>query len=544
VAADGEATIMGLTHVLGSICAGGAAEVSRRHPLVLSGISNFLGCYSTVLTLSCPAQTMIEMLAYLSAAISVPAATVAAGKSIRLVLIASAGKLAKAAVSPGVDISTALTKCMEAALSTNDASVMASVAEGCARVSVQLRDASKSRVILSAVASPTIRLARSALDVIIASSSVQGSGQAAGQVDAASQALTSYLGVLRELIRFCDGSSRGASESHVLLDVLANAWPVLNDISSQASCRTNEAVLSGLLDVHSQMLGVVPALIGPYFNDLVNFVVKAYEESLCPSALAYVSAAVESFDTEESIAGLDENGRELFFSQLLAHLCRCTFAYVAQTKRPSDCPHLIRALFEMAQRYLLFCPGALCGCSEFGSLFALAVACLTECKGEVESTRADLIFLTQLIGWRHIRLHESKLSKLMQFSGVIDNLVTQHGGDITKSCLGGLSGGAPQILWPSYSECLFSVVLHINPAADEPNALIYTWLHAAMADTSLISNRQNITPEIGTSVINILCNLAKEGTVSKQKAKMALMDYGKIAVGEATADILMAYFVT
>jgi hypothetical protein len=70
------------------------------------------------------------------------------------------------------------------------------------------------------------------------------------------------------------------------------------------------------------------------------------------------------------------------------------------------------------------------------------------------------------------------------------------------------------------------------------------WLHAAMADTSLISNRQNITPEIRTSVIKILCKLAKEGTMSKQKAKMALMDYGKIAMGEATTDILMAYSVT
>jgi len=65
-----------------------------------------------------------------------------------------------------------------------------------------------------------------------------------------------------------------------------------------------------------------------------------------------------------------------------------------------------------------------------------------------------------------------------------------------------------------------------------------------MADTSLISNRQNITPEIGSSVIKKICKLAKEGTMSKQKAKMALMDYGKIAMGEATTDILIANSVT
>jgi len=554
VAADGEATHTGLTQVVGIICAGGAAGVPRRHPLVLSGIVSFLGCYSTVWASSCPAQSMIEILAYLSAAISISAATEAAGKSIRLVLIASAGKLAKAAASPGADISVVLTQCMEAALSTNNAKVMSNVAEGCARVSVQLRDTSKTRSTLSAVAAPTILRARSALDAIISSSSIQGSGQAAGQVDAASQALASYLGVLRELIRFCDSSSSTgiAGESHVLSDVLAAAWPVLNDISSHPNCRANEALLSGLLDVHSQLLSVVPALIGPYFKDLITFVVKAYEESFCPSALAYVSAAVESFDTEESIgaaAGLDENGKESIFNQLLSHLCQCTFTYVTQTKRPNECPQVITALFEMAQRYLLFCPGALCPCPEFASLFALAVACLTECKGEVKSTRATLIFLTQLIGWKHLRLPQAKTTKLTQFSGAIDNLLAQHGEAITKSCIGSLSGGAPQILWPSYSECLFSIMLHIisstppgsSSAGDEPNPLLCTWLRSAMTDSSLMANTQNITPEIGNSVIKILCDLAKEGTKSKQKAKMALMDFGKIAKGEATTDALLAY---
>ena len=44
-------------------------------------------------------ESIIEFLGYLSAALSVHAATEAAGKSIRLVLIASASKLTKAAAS-------------------------------------------------------------------------------------------------------------------------------------------------------------------------------------------------------------------------------------------------------------------------------------------------------------------------------------------------------------------------------------------------------------------------------------------------------------
>ena len=546
VAADGEATSVGLTQVVGSICAGGISSISRRNPLVLAGIANFLGSYSTVWASSCPPQSIIEILGYLSAALSVPAATEAAGKSIRLVLIASASKLTKAAASPGADISVALTQCIEAALTTNNAIVMSSVAEGCARVSVALGDTAKTRATLSAVAAPAIHCARSVLDAIISSSSVQGSGQAAGQVESASQQLACYLGVLKEIIRFCDASGR-EGESHVLSDVLSAAWPVLNDISSNATCRANEAVLSGLLDVHSQLLSVVPSLIGPYFKDLITFVVKAYEEAFCPSALDYVSAAVETFDTEQSIgaaAGLDDAGKEMIFNQLLAHLCQCTFTYVTQTKPPSECPQVIKSLFEMSQRYLLFSPGALCQCPEFASLFGLAVACLTECKGETMSTRATLIFLTQLIGWKNIRLQDAKMTKLAQFGGAIDNLLSQHGETIIKACLGALSGSAPQILWPSYSECLFSIMLHIissTPGADDPNSVLCTWLRTAMNDSSSMAS--DITPEVATSVIKILCDLAKEGSTSKQKAKMALMDFGKIAKGEATSDALLAYTV-
>lgn len=515
VAADGDSTRLGLTQVLPSICANLAAGISSRHVLVSKGIANFLGVYSTVWASSSPPQTIIEILAFLTASMQV--ATISSGNSIRLVMISSAVKLAKITTSPGADISNVLTKCMEASLSTNNRQAMASVAEGCARLTVQIRDTSKSRSTLSAVTAPTIARARSALDVIIASSSVQGSGQATGQVDEATEVLASYLGVLKELVRFCDAPKTKAGESHVLTDVLTAVWPVLNDISSNSSCRANEAVLSGLLDIHSQLLSVVPSLIGPYFKDLITFVVKAYEESYNPTALEFVAAAVESFDIEPAIgmaAGLDNNGREETFKQLLSHLCKCTFNYVTQTKPPSDCSLVIKALFEMAHRYLMFSPGALVQCSDFASLFQLAAACLTECKIEVQSTRATLIFLSQLFGWRYLRLSDDKVAILTQFSSTIDNLLAQNGEAIIKSCINGLTGGASQMLWPAYSECVFSIMFHINSSeqtTEEPNPLLCNWLQSAMADSSIVKS-QNVTQDLISSFIKILISLSKVRT--------------------------------
>lgn len=265
----------------------------------------------------------------------------------------------------------------------------------------------------------------------------------------------------------------------------------------------------------------------------------------CPSALDYVSAAVEAFDSEAlvSAAGLDEQGRTTLFAQLLSHICQRTFAYV-QAKGPSDCPQVIKALFEVSQRYLIFCPSALCSCPELPSLFALGTACLSECKGEVDSTRAALIFLTQFVGWKHIRLPSAKVATLERFSSSIDSLLVQHGETISKSCIGSLAGAAPQILWPSFSECLFAIMVHIISGTQngEPNVLLQTWLQSAMTDNSLLSNAQNITPEVTTSMVNILCEFGKDSK-AKPKAKLCLMDFGRIANGEMTPEALLAYSV-
>jgi len=538
VADDGEATGAGLISLLPSVCAGGADGIPRRHPLVLAGIVNFLGVYSSVWSASSPIQTTIEILSYLCASMSVQAATEAASKSIRLLLIASAGKLIK------TDITGVLTQCMEAALATNNETAMLNVAEGCARVGVQIRDTSKARTTLSSVTMPTVQRARFALSHLDTSTVQQGSGHVASQMDEAIRLLASYLGVLRTIIRFCDGSKMKEGEAHVLTDVLTSSWPILNDVSNSSICRSNEAVIDGLLGVHSQLLSVVPALIAPHFNDLITFVVKAYEEQFTPSALQYVSSAVETFDIDQSIAlsaGIDENSKEQMFNQLLSHICQCTFQYVTTTKPPSECPQLIKVFFEMVQRYLMFAPGALCQCSEFNKIFELAVACLSECKGEVESTRACLTFISQLIGWKYLRLSNDKVAKMTQMSATIDSLLAQNGEVITKACVGGVCGNLPQFLWPACQECLFSIILHISSSTQDssgPNPLLQSWLKSALTDSS-IAKSQDMTLQVIELMINILCSLAKENT--KSICKMAMMDIAKISKGEASPDVLQAY---
>lgn len=193
-------------------------------------------------------------------------------------------------------------------------------------------------------------------------------------------------------------------------------------------------------------------------------------------------------------------------------------------------------------RYLLFCPGALLGCQQFSALFEFAVVCLTELNGEVESTRAILIFLAQLVGWRQVRLGEEKMATLSQHSNTIDNLLARFGENITLCCLRALAGGAPQSTWPAYSDCLFSIILQVITSAPssvaDPNSSLNAWLGAAMADVST----RHVTREVTLTVIRALLEMiAAEGVRAKQKAKLCLTDFGRIAKGEATPEVLLAY---
>jgi hypothetical protein len=98
----------------------------------------------------------------------------------------------------------------------------------------------------------------------------------------------------------------------------------------------------------------------------------------------------------------------------------------------------------------------------------------------------------------------------------------------------------PQMLWPSFSECIFAIMLHIaetSPVMDD-NSVLHRWLCSA---TNGSTKSQHITPDVGAAVVKLLCDFAREGIKSKPRAKMLLMDYAKISKGETGKDALLAY---
>ena len=289
--------------------------------------------------------------------------------------------------------------------------------------------------------------------------------------------------------------------------------------------------MSSCLAVHSALLSSAPDLIAPHFAATVTFIVQLYEEQHSSSALDYVAAAVEHFGSTNGGDGGDLGS----FTELLAHVTRCTTTYVTTQRQPRECPLLIEAYFDACRRYLLFCPKALMACQEFGNIFGLGVACLTECLGN--DCRAALNFLAQIIGYKSLRVSTDTTLALQAASGTIDSLISQHGETICKTCVSSLSGAAPQMLWPAYSECLYATLSYLC-SVDGGENLAYQLMNASFEDDA-----KRLEAETRQRLVSVLLGFAKDSANrrSKPQAKLLLADYGKLCKGEATAEVLQAY---
>lgn len=524
VSSDRDATAQQLLQLVEQLCGApvvaSAESAARKHPLVLSGVCTFVGSYAPAWNVKCPPEALLQLLAYLREAMkNMPSAVVDAAKATRSILTQCSTRLLACEQQ---QLLGALRETLDAVLSTDNEEAMATVAEGLTRLLVQLKEPSIVRDSLASLVGPLLQRAEATLSAIPLGTDV---GQATQESHVAVESLARYLHVLQVIIRFCE---TGAPIS----DVIASIWPVLEKAAQRVV--QYEFLLDPLLSIHEQMLRNAFECVHPYFEQTIKFVVQVFEAYKHPSSLEYVAGAVETFGHSNPDS----------FRDLLNHVSLILFSYVSTESRPHECPDLVRSYFEMCKRYVLYCPSGLVGCPQFATIVSMAVDCLSSCHGERQSTRATLNFLTQLFGWRLLRLDQNVTATLEGSSGIVDEQLAKNGGTVTRICVAGLLGG-PTMLWPAYSDCLFAithvvVTLQTNnsancapPGQPDNNTLAHQWLFEAQQGSSLQS-------ETYSQVVTILIGLARDPK-SKAKAKMLLTDFAKISKGEMTTDALLSY---
>ena len=509
VGRDREETTQMILALAQSLCGTDQAlavqELGTRHWLVLVGACDWLSAYAATWGAKCSAESDFQILKFLCIALNLdPPITNPASRALKSVMVGCAPKLSEASVLQ--DSLSCIKESMDTVLTKQDEAAMTSVAEGCTRLSVQLSDESAIQAAISALIGPLIHRCGVAMKILPESASEGLSEQSSDALDA----LDKYLATLQVIIRFCE--RREGQSAAELMNLI---WPFL-ETASQVLVPYEDARKKVLL-IHEQLLKNMPALAATRFEVTIKYMVRIFETSKDPNVLGYIESAVEVFGP----------GGQFDFEQLLCHVF-AVLSPTLQAKPLSESNDLVAALYHLCGRYLIYTPATLAQSNVLADVVALAVVCIKECKGQREVTIESLNFLSRLYNWRGLPLSDEAKLVLQHSSQRLDEILARNGKLLVESCIEVLVGGS-QILWPASSDCLFSVVLW-SLGAQVPSSVLQ-WLETVKTPDQAVYRQ----------VVQLLVNLAKNGTKSKAKAKLLLSDFSNICKGEASPDILLSY---
>mmetsp|Transcript_24195 Transcript_24195/g.67089 ORF Transcript_24195/g.67089 Transcript_24195/m.67089 type:complete len:1004 (-) Transcript_24195:2408-5419(-) len=501
-------------HLCGTDQTAAIQSMLSRHWLVLSGACDLIGAYSAAWSTKCTPESIYQLLKCLCIALSAhPMVEQAASWALRSMMIGCAPKLV-ADSNAHQAVPQYAKEAMEDVLSKQDEQSMVNVAEGCTRLVVQIPDGATSQRAISVLVASVVHRCDAALLLVPVTPESGFSEQASDAVEA----LDRYLRVLQVIVRFCE-----RNDSHPASDFLNVLWPLLETASQRLV--PYDSQLKKVLSIHEQLLKNMPSLVAPHFESTAKYVVRIFETRKDPNAMAYMATAVESYG--------DKNVFD--FEKLLSHLFGVLSPLLSSNPLSESCD-LIAAFYKLCIRYLIFCPGVTARSSVLPDIVTLAVVCLSECKGERESTRECFGFLTKVYGWRTLPISEEGKVALQAHAQRLDEVLVQNGAKLIRSSMEILVGGSP-ILWAAGSDCVFSVVSASSgwPASNGHHStnIARQWLES-------VHTKQEHAAAYN-QVVHLLLALCNGGSKNKAKAKLLLSDYSSICKGEASVDALLSY---
>jgi hypothetical protein len=546
IARDRHATQQELLQLLEQLITVDSCVTNSQHKYLLGSVLGFCGNYSPA-WIVCPPQAILQLLVYLQSAFG--KMPVESGKATRAIYVSclaknmpnlediySSRREGENSVLPMILKSVRTS--MEAVLLTSDEEAMTTVAEGATRVVTKLVNPEVARQAM------TTQLIQPVLNHIYAALKALPESNNAGEwmsptVQSAIESLSRFLSVIRIISRFCDAPHIPAMGEWLLHQI----DPCLQLVQQRtASTLAQSFILPKWVAIQQQILRSTLPQQGTMitiFTNTIPLIVQALEQTNDPCTLKYISTAVETFGGQT--LEMDKS-----FIDLLAHVT----AEVTSKGDLSEAMEFLQAYFECLQRYILYCPRALCYNPQLlSNILKIAVESISVIEAK-ESTRAALIFLSQLLGWKSLRLSPQSSQILAEAwnSSILKEMIMMYGPTITQSCVTGLTGG-PQMLMAAYSDTLFSLCQSIamnekeelgtptNPANNISSQLnenlIRNWLFSSMVNSNITNN---VDTDISNQIIAILLTLARDDFKSrpkaKAKAKMLLTDYAKIRKGE------------
>ncbi|CAJ1888117.1 unnamed protein product [Cylindrotheca closterium] len=541
IARDRDLTCQELLQLLDQLV---SVDAKQQHSVLLASILNFCGSYCPAWnSMNCPPQAILRLLQFLQSSFSI--LPLESAKATRAVFVSCLSKS-----MPSLDdlqgsnnqsssimplVLKSVRDSMEAALATSSEEAMTMVAEGATRLVTKTKDAVMARQgLVNDLIHPIVQRGQLAMNAFPESGDSED--WLSPNVQLALESLVRIMSVIHVIVRFCDAPYVPAVSEWLLMEI----GPFLEAVQGRTTnLGAQQLVIPKWITIHMQLLrnsASQESMVLAMFSNTIPLIVQALEGTKDPSTLRYISAAVEMFGGKS-----DEVDHS--FKELLAHVTNI----VANHAQSTECAELLQSFFECMQRFILYGPRALCYNPQFGTILTLAVESIRALNGAKESTRASLMFLSQLFGFNLLRVSPQVQQVLQEaWQMVLKDMLKHHGSSLVQSCVVGLAGG-PQMLWPAYADCLFQIVQSIlnnprgeNGSADFTDEMLQQWLLSSM--TSVISSKDtNMTTDMCSQVVSILFTLARKGTKGRPKAKMLLSDFAKILKGEMAPDALVSY---
>jgi hypothetical protein len=552
---DRQATRHELQQLLEQLVAVDTQTTNAQHKYLLEAAVKFCGNYAPAWNaMECSPHALLQIVAYLQSAF--PAIPLEAAKAMRAIYVSCLAKnmpslegneTTSSSVLPLV--LKAVRSSMEGILSTADEEAMTTVTEGATRLFTKISNPEMARqAITTDLILPVTERMDAALKVLPESNIVEE--WMTVQVQSSTEYLARYLAVIRIISKFCD-----SPQIPVMVEWMLQLIDPCLQIVQQRTVGTpaQPLILNKWILIHQQILRKsLPqqsTMIG-IFTNTIPLIVQVLEHTQDPSTLKYITTAVEVFGGQT--LEMDKS-----FQDLLVHVT----GEMTKKNNLIEEMELLQAYFECLHRFVLYCPRALCYNPKLSDIVNIAVGSVSAMDAK-DSTRAALVFLSQLFGWSSLRLSPQTTQILQEAwnSLILKELILRHGQTLILACFAGLSGGS-QMLWPAYSDCVVAIVQAISMNENDglsspPNpadnispllneALIRQWLLSAMTTTVSPDGECKITTDMNSDITNqiipILLALARNGSKSRPKAKMLLTDYAKIRKGEMNVDSLLSY---
>ena len=543
---DRDATQQVLLSILNQLVTSHQPSSSTPHRLLQASLDvcgKFSPCYPFIPSFDASATS--HLIHYLQACI--PILPSDAAKSLRALYVSSVSKQSPAQLQAQSARLHILVQSVGATLRlvsqhTSAEAPLTQVAEGSTRLLLHAPNLDPAASIANELLQPILQQCYASLNQLQVTSPSQSNGSHLPRY----HHLLRYLATIQVMVRFCDAPDIVNMGPMMLQNLLTPEGSSILDRCVQASIQDVELqanILPKVIQIHQQLLQTVPtSILAPIIPSTLTLVVDVFTQTQQACCLKYFATAVETFgpvpETHQS------------FAELLQHV---TGIIVNTTNHSTKDPEVSQAYFECLQRYTLYCPAGFLWKDNLETAVTVAVHSLTGLEGEKASTRACLLFLSQLIGWNVMRLSDAAKS-VFATGGlgdlVFQKVVMQHGQRLCMECLQGLLGGGPQMLTPAYSDCVCSIVqCMVLPLNDhhqhqqQREELVSQWLYTAIATTTPSSNNNlgsaaaAVSPSQDSSnnanIVSTLIQLAKlpKNHQARSKMKQCLSDLRTNKIG-------------